>query len=263
LDLRKRVAAGWTRMSEPTELRPNVWLALNPEGIGVVPVTVAEGQLRTGIQLRLRPVVSAGKKPPSSTKSLPPAEMAAPADTFKLQIPVDMQESFVQARLDKALDLDQGGMTMSMSGYNVRVTGADVYGEGSQMVVKLTFTGDLSGTGYLKGTPSYDAGTRILSFPDLDYTLETNDALLKTANWFAQGEVRDRLRQRFTVDMAQPIENMKQGLEKVLNQRRGNVQLQGTVQELRLLGVYRLPNGDIFTAFLEAKGKMSAEVDAQ
>ena len=63
--------------------------------------------------------------------------------------------------------------------------------------------------------------------------------------------------------MAQPIENMKQGLEKVLNQRRGNVQLHGTVQELRLIGVYRLPNGDVFTAFLEANGKMSAEVDVQ
>ena len=150
---------------------------------------------------------------------------------------------------------------MSMSGYNVRVTGADVYGEGSQVVVKLTFTGDMTGTGYLKGTPSYDAATHTLNFPDLDYTLETNDALLKTANWFAQGEVRDRLRERFTIDMSQPIENMKQGLEKVLNQRRGNVQLQGTVQELKLIGVYRLPNGDIFTAFLEAKGKMSAEVD--
>jgi hypothetical protein len=56
---------------------------------------------------------------------------------------------------------------------------------------------------------------------------------------------------------------MKQSLEKVLNQRRGNLQLHGTVKELRLLGVYRLPNGDVFTAFLEAKGTMSAEVDAQ
>ncbi len=263
LNLRKRVEAGWARMSEPSELRPNVWLALNPEGIGVVPVTVAEGELRTGIQLRLRPVVSAGKKPPSSTKRLPLADVAAPADTFKLQIPVDMQESFVQARLEKALDLDQGGMTMSMSGYTVRVTGADVYGEGSQVVIKLTFTGDLTGTAYLKGTPSYDADTRTLSFPDLDYTLDTNEALLKTASWFAHGQVRDRLRERFTIDLAQPIDNMKQGLEKVLNQRRGNVQLHGTVQELKLLGVYRLPNGDVFTAFLEAKGKMSAEVDAQ
>ncbi len=263
LNLRKRVEAGWARMSEPAELRPKVWLALNPEGIGVVPATVAEGELRTGVQLRLRPVVSAGRKPPPGTKPLPPAGVAAPADTFQLHIPVEVQESFVQARLDQALDLDRGGMTMSMSGRTVRVTGADVYGEGSQVVVKLTFTGDLTGTGFLRGTPSYDAGTRTLSFPDLEYTLETNNTLLRTANWFAQRQVRDRLRERFTIDMAQPIENMQQGLQQVLNQRRGNVQLHGTVEELRLLGVYRLPNGDVLTAFLEARGKMSAEVDAQ
>ncbi len=263
LDLRKRVEAAWARMSEPAELRPNVWLALNPEGIGVVPFTVAKGELRTGLQLRLRPEVRAGKKPQSSPKPLPPADIAAPADTFKLQIRVDMQQAFVQARLEKALDLDQGGMKMTMGDYNVRVTSADVYGEGSQVVVKLTFSGDLTGTGYLKGTPAYDPNTRMLSFPDLDYTLDTSEALLKTASWFVHGEVRDRLRERFTVDMAQPIENMRQGLETVLNRRRGDVQLHGAVQEFRLLGVYRLPNGEVFTAFLEAKGKIWAEVEAQ
>jgi hypothetical protein len=263
LDLRKRMEAGWARMSEPTELRPNVWLALNPEGIGVVPVTVAEGELRTGIQLRLRPVVTAGKKPQSNPKPLPPADVAAPADTFKLQIPVEMQETFVQARLDKSLDLDKGGTTFTMDGHNVNVTGADIYGEGTQVTIKLTFTGDLTGTAYLKGTPHYDPATRMLSFPDMDYTLDTSQSLLQAASWFAHSQIRDRLRQKFTIDMAQPIENMKQGLETVLNRRRGNVQLHGKVEDLNLLGVYRLPNGDVFTAFLAAKGKISADVDAQ
>src|SRR5262249_16388885 len=156
---------------------------------------------------------TAGKKPPSNPKPLPAADVAAPGDTFKLQIPVDVQESFVQARLDQALELDKGGKTMTMGNYNVRITSADVYGEGSQVVVKLTFDGDLTGTGYLKGTPSYDQSSRTLSFPDLDYTLDTSNALLATANWFAQGEVRDRLRQRFTIDMGQRIDEMKKGLE--------------------------------------------------
>jgi len=263
LDLRKRVEAGWARMSEPRELRPNVWLTLNPEGIGVVPVTVAEGQLRTGIQLRMRPVVTAGKKPQSNPKPLPPADVAAPADTFKLQIPVEAQEAFVQARLDKSLDLDQGGKTLSMDGHTVKITSADIYGEGSKIVIKLTFEGDLTGTAYLNGTPYYNSNTRELSFPDLDYTLDTSNVLAQTANWFARSQIRDKLREKFTIDMAQPIDRMKQGLESVLNQRRGNVQLHGTVEELNLVGVYRLPNGDVFTAFLEADGKVSAEVEAQ
>jgi hypothetical protein len=249
-------------MSEPTELRPGLWLALNPEGIGVVPVTFAEGELHTGIQVRLRPEVSAGAKPNVSPKPFPEADIAAPSDTFKLQIPVDVKHLFVQARLDKALDLDDGGMTITMSGYSVRVTSADVTGQGSKIAIKLTFAGDLDGTAYLTGTPYYDTSTHMLSFPDLDYTLETSEALLKSANWFAHGEVRDRLRERFTLDMAQPIEQMKQGLGAALNRSRGNVHLHGTVEELNLLGVYRLPNGDVFTAYLAASGKITADVDA-
>jgi hypothetical protein len=251
-------------MNEPTELRPGLWLALNPEGLGVVPITVAEGELRTGLQVRLRPVVTAGKKPEAQpAKPLPPADIVAPGDSFRLQIPVEVQEPFVQARLEKALDLDQGGMTMTMSGYTVRVTGADVYGQGAKIAIKLTFSGDLTGTANLTGTPVYDPGTRMLSFPDLDYTLETSESLLKTANWFAHSEVRDRLRTRFTIDLAQSIDKMTEGLEAVLNRRRGNMQLHGTVQELELLGVYRLPNDDVFTAYLSAKGTITAEVDVQ
>jgi hypothetical protein len=63
--------------------------------------------------------------------------------------------------------------------------------------------------------------------------------------------------------LAQSIDKMKEGLEGVLNRRRGNVQLHGTVQDLELLGVYRLPNGDVFTAYLSAKGTISAEIEAQ
>jgi len=263
LDLRKRAEGSWARMSEPTELRPNVWLALNPEGIGVMPVSASEGELHTGIQLWLRPVVTAGKKPASNPKPFPLASPATPADTFKLQIPVDVQESFVQARLDQSLELDKGGKTLDMSGHSVTITGADVYGEGSKVIIKLTLTGDLTGTAYLTGTPYYNSDTRQLSFPDLEYTLDTNQALLSVANWFAQSEIRDRLREKFTVDMAQPIERMKQGLESVLNRRRGNVQLHGTVEDLEMVGVYRLPNGDVFTAFLTARGKISADVDLQ
>ena len=263
LDLRRRAAAGWARMSEPAELRPNLWLALNPEGIGVVPVTVAGGELRTGLQVRLRPVVTAGAKPKADPKPMPQADIAQPADSFKLRIPADIEQSFVQARLNQALDIGQGGTTLSMSGYNVRVTAADIYGQGSQVLIKLTFTGDLSGTAYLTGTPYYDPNTRMLGFPDLDYTLDTKQALLKGTNWLAHDDIRDRLRGRFTVDMGPPIERMTQALEAALNRRRGSVQLHGTVQDLSLLGIFRLENGDMFTAYLAATGKISADIDVQ
>lgn len=263
LQLQQRMKSGWERMSEPAELRPGIWLSLNPEGLGIVPLTASGGELHTGIQVRLRPVVTAGGQPETQAKPLPQADVVAPADTFELQIPVEVEQSFVQARLDKALDLDGAGTTVSLGSYNTRVTSADVQGQGSQVMVTVVFKGDINGTAILKGTPYYYAGADTLSFPDLDYTLDTDRFLLDSANAVAQGQIRDRLRSRFTIEMARPVDNLKQGLEKVLNRRRGNVQLHGMVREMDLVGVYRLPNGKVFTAYLAAKGTLSAEIDAQ
>lgn len=262
LQLRQRVETSWARMSEPVELRQGVWLALHPEGLGVVPVSVSDDELRTGIQVRLRPVVSAGSKPDAAAAAFPLADTASPSDIFELHIPVEVEQSFVQSRLDHALDLQHGGTTFTLGSYNVRVTSADAYGQGSQVVVKLEFKGDVNGTAYLRGTPYYDAANRTLSFPDLDYTLETDRTLLNSANWVAQGQIRERLRTRFTIDLTRPVEEMKQGLEGTLNRRRGNMQLKGEVQELDLVGIYRVQNGSVFTAHLAAKGKLSAEIDA-
>jgi hypothetical protein len=102
-----------------------------------------------------------------------------------------------------------------------------------------------------------------LNFPDLDYTVDTDKLLLNSANWAAQSQIRQRLRDQFTIDMTRPIDNMKQALETVLNRRRGNLQLHGEVQNLNLVGVYRLPKASVFTAYLAASGKIRAEVDPQ
>ena len=132
LDLRTRMQAAWTRMSEPREVQPGVWLAWNPEGLGVVPISVADGALQTGVQIRMRPVVSAGGKPAVNPKPMPLAYSATRDDTFKLQLPVDVQEAFVQARLDSALEIDKGGMPITMGSYKVRITSADITGEGTR-----------------------------------------------------------------------------------------------------------------------------------
>ena len=263
LDLRSRMQAAWTRMSEPREVRPSVWLSWNPEGLGVVPITVSEGAIHTGIQLRMRPVITAGAKPTVTPKPLPLAYQATRDDTFKLQLPVDVEEPFVQARLDKALDIDKGGMPLQMGNYTVRITSADMTGEGTQILIKLTFTGDMTGTANLVGTPYYNTETRTLSFPDLDYTLDSDQFLLTSANFLAHSQIRDKLREKFTIELGDRIDQLKGGLEELLNRRNGNVQLHGTLEDLTLLGVSRQPGGPVFTAYLSATGKVSAEIEPE
>jgi hypothetical protein len=263
LDLRSRMAAAWTRMSEPREVRPSVWLSWNPEGLGVVPISVSDGAIHTGIQLRMRPVITAGAKPKATPKPLPLAYAATRDDTFKLQLPVDIEEPFVQSRLDKALDIDKGGMPLTIGNQTVHITSAELTGEGTQVLIKLVFTGDMRGSANLIGTPYYNVETRTLSFPDLDYTLDSDQFLLTSANFLAHSRIRDSLRAKFTIELGDKIDQLKGGLEGLLNRRNGNVQLHGTLEELTLLGVLRQPGADVFTAYLSATGKVSAEIEPE
>ncbi|HVY05656.1 MAG TPA: DUF4403 family protein [Burkholderiales bacterium] len=259
LDLRTRMELAWSRMGEPREVRPGIWLMLNPSGVDLAPVTITNDELHSGVRLHVQPVITAGTKPESAASPLPQAGSSAESDRFELHVPVQVEESFVQERLDKALEQQSGGV--AVGNYKVRVKDATIDGQGTQVIVKLKFEGDVNGTAFLRGTPHYDRATRTLSFPDLDYTLDTDRMLLDSASKVMQGQIRERLRARLTFELAKPIENMRQSLERGLNQTRGHLRLEGHVDELRPIGVYRLRDSDVFTAYLTVKGSLRAFVE--
>jgi hypothetical protein len=261
LDLRQRMQAAWLRMSEPREIQQGVWLAWKPEGIGIVPIVVDAEAVTTGIQLRVRPAVVVGAKPDAAQAPMPPAYSASPDDAFGLQLPIQVQSAYVQEKLDHALGIREGGMPVSVGNVSTRIVAAEITGSGAQVQVRVQFAGDVSGTALLAGTPVYDPGTRDLMFPDLDYTLDSDQFLLKSANLVAHSQVRDRLRQRFTIDLGSRIDELRAGLESLLNRRNDNVQLRGSVEKLSLLGVSRQSKDEVFTAYLSIAGKVSAEVD--
>ncbi|HXF15852.1 MAG TPA: DUF4403 family protein [Burkholderiales bacterium] len=260
LDLRTPIEAAWQRMSEPREVRPAVWLVWNPEALGIVPVTVRDGVLRTGLQLRVRPVIATGAKVASNPKPLPLAYGATHDDSFRLQIPVEVDESFIQANLDKALNIDQGGMEVTIGNYKIRITSADITGEGSQVLIKARFSGDFSGSFDLAGTPYLNPETQVLNFPDLDYTLDSDQVLLQSASFVAHSQIRDRLREQYTIPLSDRISQFKGQIDSLLNRRNGNVQLHGGVDDLNLLGISRPANGSVFTVYLAARGKVTAEI---
>ena len=131
---------------------------------------------------------------------------------------------------------------------------------GTKAVVRFEFNGSAKGIGYLVGTPAFDAVRQRLSFPDLDYTIETRNLLLKIADWFNHEALRDDLRARLILDLSGPVGDARARLQRAMNQRLGAVQANGGVDLLRLLGFYADPNRGSFTTQLEADGNLSLSV---
>ena len=91
------------------------------------------------------------------------------------------------------------------------------------------------------GTPAIDAVGNVLSVPDLDYTVETKNVLIKLAKFIDRDHVREDLRQRIRIDLTPQIGRAKQIAVGALQRDVGPFRLNGTVRPPRLLGLWADP----------------------
>lgn len=256
--LRERATAAWARLQKPIRLADGVWLAIAPENIGYVPITANQAEITGGLQLRARPGIVVGAEPSTTTRPLPAATTVQPGNSFHVTLPVDVGYAAIDQQLRQALALDSGGTYFPPTGdKRIRIVGAQIYAYGRQAVLRLAFNGSAKGHAYLVGTPTYDALAQTLSFPDLDYSLETRNVLVKIADWFKHEDLRIYLRGRLRFDVAEPVGKARNQLVAAMNQNVGDVTLAGTVDGLMPLGLMANPEQGQFRAMLQANGTLS------
>lgn len=261
LALRSRVESLWTQLREPIDLGQGAWLTIAPEEIALEPIAVSASEIRTGVRLRARPRVVLGAQPEPSPQPLPDAGTVESGNSFNVLLPVQIAHAVLRDQLKKALRIDQGGNLFPPTGdRQVQIIDADVYGYRHQAVVWLKFKGSAKGEMYLTGTPTYNAATNGLSFPDLDYDIKTKNLILELMDWFKHDEFRDYLRGRARLDLATQVSTARNRLFGALNKQYGDVQLSGTVDNLALLGFYGKPEESSFVVYLQTNGTLGLTV---
>ena len=76
----------------------------------------------------------------------------------------------------------------------VMVNKVDLWHKNNKMVIALELLGSINGTVYLTGIPTYRKETQEIYFEELEYVLDSKNALLKTANWLAQGYILNSIK---------------------------------------------------------------------
>jgi hypothetical protein len=268
--LQERVANAWNLATQPIEVSKGVWLAVNPDQLQASQPAVVGSNLETRVGLVARPAVVVGNRPPAPVRPVPARTDPDRADVFEVNVPVDIPFGTIQAQLRRALSIDAGGVRVPPSGkYYLRPIDVTVQGYGRQVVVGLPVTGKvpgflwskrLKGTVYLQGTPSYDPATGIVSFPDLDYTAETNSVLLKIADFFKHEDWRSQLRGQMKVNIRSEMQAARTNLLKALNTDHGGAKLKGHVDDLGLLGLWSDPGRQSVRALGRGTGTVSLEI---
>jgi hypothetical protein len=109
------------------------------------------------------------------------------------------------------------GQKFVSGGKKVTVKKVDLWHKNNKMMIALNLEGSINGTVYLSGIPTYDPQKKEIYFANLDYILDTKNALMKTANWLAQGVILKKIQENTRYSIQADMDNAQKQLEKYMN----------------------------------------------
>ena len=251
-----------TALAEPVALGAEAWLIITPRHFGIGPLTDSgDAGNATGLALSAALRIAVGSRPPTAAiDQLNPDTIAA--DTaFEVIVPIDVPYSLVRAQLAREFRLDSGGVRIPESGpIGVRPTAVAITGDGTRVVTRVDFVGTAKGVLYLVGTPQLDTTTWTIHFPDLTYSLETKNLLLKAANRIKGGDLEEDLRTRLRLDLASQLVEVRSELAQGLTRTAGPVRLEGRIARFRMLDLFSQPDSASLRLYVAADGVLRAAV---
>ncbi len=238
-DVRKAAEIVWSLLQAPINVRPDLWLQLNPTAIALGPLEAAAESLSTTLHLQARPALVTS--PPGSAKArpLPPLRVVAPS-SGALSIPIDAQLSWAEANR-----LVIANAQLPRTG-SLRIESIELQpGEkGKLRVVAMVDYSESTlkkfrGRVLLDGTPAYDRQTGYLVLENLQYQLDSSSSLfVKIANRLAYQSIRTRLAAACRWYIQPRIEQMRADVERSLQRQIApGVLLGGKLTALTPLGV--------------------------
>ncbi|MDF0673639.1 MAG: DUF4403 family protein [Nitrospira sp.] len=239
---KQRAAVIWKKLQEPVELMSNRWLTLNPVDARVGPIDSDGGLLiKTSVNLIMEPKIL-DRKPPSQDRPLPSLEMApATMGGSRLLYPVFVDYAKINGRLERML---VGQNIDTPLGEPITITGVELYGSGSKLIVAIKVKGGVNGTLYSTGVPVFDEPSRSIKFRDLDFTMDTKNMLVRGAERFWRDTLLEKMESEIFVDLAEPLMLMQTRLNEALTRELApGARLEGRFTKLLPAGIYPVTGG--------------------
>jgi hypothetical protein len=237
VDLTRLATGWWQTLNRPIRLADSVWLVLQPRQLRLGSVTGQGHELIVRAGLDALPQIVTGVMPKDSAPPLPPLARD------------DSVSSGFQVSLDGLVDYDAAtrgvtaglvGKRFTKGGRTVVVHRTDVAPLGAgKLLLTMQFEGDTDGRLRFIGTPRYDARRKIMTVPDLEFDLDTDDRLVGAYAWLRSDAVRDQLRSMATISIQPALDRGEALLLKGLNRKLGDaVTLSASVDSVAVRGVY-------------------------
>ncbi len=261
LDLRSIVDQGWKMMYSPILVSEeySTWMIVNPKRIAMTPLNITADSIQSTVVIESQPELVVGGKPLGySPQPLPPLNrQAKPLEGFMIKISTKI--SYEEAeRIGKA---ELVGQTYQSGKRSVTVEDLEIYGQGNQLVVDTKLSGSYNGSVYLTGEPVYNERRNRVELEDLDFTLNTQNALYRSAGWLLKGTIKKQIQKNLDFLLDYNLNAVKEELQAQLTNYPlgGGLVINGNLQELNIQNVFLAPDG--MRVNLVLAGEVALEVD--
>jgi Domain of unknown function (DUF4403) len=255
--LKNQVAKIWTASQKPILVDKNysAWLKLTPEELLLYPLYAQNNLVKVSIGLKSVAELNVGPEPPlRTTVPLPNLKPATGADrSFRVALNTDL---FYKDLLTIASPLLLN-KEFGTDGKSVILKEFDLYGNGDHLVIKVAVVGSIEGTFYLTCRPLFNAQTNVFSVEDVEFDMQTQSLLLRSADWFLHGVIRSKIQEKLNMDLTDRLTQAKEMACKALAQVKlaDSMVLTGTVKTMKLNDV--MVQKDRITVQLYTEGETS------
>jgi len=220
---------------EKTPLGPYGYLVVNPLTVRAGAMNYSKDTLSLSIGLTCRPELGSDSNNKPFTHTLPPVISGAGRDGIHLYLPVSYEYPFLTRLVNDSLR----NKSFLVKGRTVIIREVALKGIANHQVeVRIDFAGSRKGRIYLRGTPVVDTAKQTLSIPDISYSLESRDLVLKMARSLLRNKIRKSLKGSSYLDMAALIKTNLPAIDAQLSRPLApGLFSRGKTKEVKVIGL--------------------------
>jgi hypothetical protein len=261
VDFKPNVIDALEKICTPFEMNETyqTWLRITPVELYTTESKLQKETISFEMGLKCTMETLIGQKP--STKFDRNKIILKPVSKMSEHITANIVAVSTYEDASKIMSQNFVGQEFGTGSKKIKVQNVAIWHKEGKMIIALDLIGSLNGTIYLAGFPQYNADTKEIYFDKLDYAIDTKSALMRTANWLAQGYILRKIQESCRYSIKGNLEEGKQNMLHYLKNYSPmpGVFVNGSIDDIQFQKI-QLTNKAII-AFVKVNGEVNIAVD--
>jgi len=215
----KAITRIWQNIQKPIRINQKeqtVWLKINPIRFEMGTITTENGNLLIQGRLSATTETIVGNEPVYALDStLPPLikRRKLPNEAY-----IYMLSKIPYTDINQILKEKFAGQVFNISGHDIKVKSAEIWGCGTNLRLHLQVSGSAKGDIYMQGIPHYDQDAQHLVIQNFDFQIQTQDALPAGLDWLLHSTFKAQIQNALSIQLSEKIAKIPnaimQGIER-------------------------------------------------